>query len=231
MQFMKNKFFSLFACFAFFAVTFLASAQSWLDCSCQGSGPRPLTFTGAGVTNVGLAGPTASSNVVWYCTSASGDVPCFQTLTVKGDITANDINIYISTNSAPITNALGASGTNLQLNATGFASNDVVVIRYVAADRYQRCVVTNWNGSNLFIHPGLALDAAVGDYVYKMSPNGALLYSASNTTNYMGGGGPLFYGRQGYPTLIDLYYSNTASFKLISGSYYNPRTVPAGFTR
>jgi hypothetical protein len=123
-----------------------------------------------------------------------------------------------------LTNA-GATSTNtLWCDTTGLASNDVVVLRSINNNWYQRLFVTNWTASNIYIHPVTAFAVSPGDLIYKETPGVAM--NLSGATNYsfqatgVAGVAPInIYGRVNQPLLVDFSYSNAATIKLISGTY------------
>lgn len=182
------------------------------------SGNTPICFAGQGVTNKGCPGPNISSNVAWFCTSARGlGAPRVTWLSFSSDIAANNLQVYACTNQCFITNA-GASGTNqLWMDTTCFFSNDVIVIRSLANDTYQRAVVTNVSASQMGIWPSAGFATTNGDLVYQMQPLYTLNSLAAGTTNYNAYGS--IAGREGLPLLLDIGYSNNASIKACIGDY------------
>lgn len=203
-------------------------AVQFLDHGNYSGGYNPLAFCGQGVTNIGLVAGLTFSNCIWFCTSARGNgVARIENIQCTGDLVpsaSGSIQSYYCTNTGTLTNA-GALGTNqLWMDTTGFASNDVIVVRSFLNDWYQRCVITNCSTSNVFVHPLAAFPVSIGDVVYKETRGITLPLSGVTNYSWQSTTAPLnLYGRVGQPLLIDFCYSNSASMPLVSGSYLPAR--------
>jgi hypothetical protein len=199
---------------------FSASAQLTIG-PINFSGPVPTAFNGAGVTNGVCPGPNIASNCAWFCTSARGlGAPRITNLTFSNDLAGAGCVVYACTNWSRITNA-GVSGTNqLWLDTTGFASNDVIVLRSDYSDTYQRCLITNTTPGQIMIWPSAGFATTNGpaaDWVYKMTPIFTLpgITGQTNYPNYAS-----VTGREGTPLLLDVNYNANGAIRLCVGEYY-----------
>jgi hypothetical protein len=226
-----NKLFSLTlvaSLIGSFVAPIEAPAQQFINQGNFSGGNVPLAFFGQGVTNISAAGATANSNKVWFVAAASPfGIPRIDQILATSDLIPSVegfLQFYYCTNVNTLTNA-GASGTNaLWCDTAGLASNDVVVLRSIANNFYQRLFVTNWTASNIYVHPLAAFAVSVGDLIYKETPGPTM--NLSGATNYsfqatgVAGVAPInVYGRVNQPLLVDFSYSNAANIKLISGTY------------
>lgn len=188
------------------------------------SGATPTAFCGAGVTNGVCPGPNIASNCAWFCTSARGlGAPRITNLTFSNDLAGAGCTVYASTNWSRITNS-GVSGTNqLWLDTTGFASNDVIVLRSDLTDTYQRCLITNTTPGQMMIWPSAGFVTTNGaasiaaDWVYKMTPL-FTLPGITGQTNYAVYASVV--GKESLPLLLEVNFNANGAIRYCVGEYY-----------
>jgi hypothetical protein len=222
---MKNLFRSLTILALAFSLQPLAFAQQFIGPG-NFSGPDPICFGGAGVTNptVSGAGGTSFSNTCYFVAASSRlGIPRVQNIVFKNDMSdalGGQLVTYYSTNSVVLTNGALSSTNTLWLDSTGFASNDVIVLEALKTKSYQRCVITNLTATNIGIFPSTLITLTNGDWVWKETVNMKLSALQSVATNYIAQGGiGLLYGRAGQPFLLDAAFSNACTIPLINGDY------------
>lgn len=148
-------------------------------------------------------GTTISTNlstVIIGTRSRNGGQPLITYINATGDTAASVVKFYNVTqrttaNYVNATNVIPVTATN------GFSSGDVIVIQHVAADTYERCLLTTMGSTNLLttIAPTSAL--AVGDNIFKVTAAGTI--SVGSATKELNGAG-IFSGTRGNPLLVEI---------------------------
>jgi len=165
------------------------------------------------------AGTAVSTNLSWYVPSMKpGGVPIIAYVNATSDLTTSVIKFYSA--GAPVAVSTVSSNGQTTITAPGGAlsASNVIVVRSLANDTYQRLVVSSATSSNIVSTTNLAFDLAVGDPVYKMTANGTIPLGNTTAANN-GTNAGLYYGTKGRPTLIDVNGTASASINLISGKY------------
>lgn len=171
-----------FAIVALFAMAFAALGQSkWV------SG----TSTDIGATNTYYIAPATlpGQPVVTYFSATSDK----STSSIKG---------YSSAAGIPVT-ATAASGQAAVTHASGasaFAANDIVIVRSVANNTYQRCVVTSDTATSVTFVENLNFALAAGDQMYIATVNASIPVAAATVSVLR----ETFVGTEGRPLLVDL---------------------------
>lgn len=197
---MKTTFNALFALIVMLALSLTAQAQKWV------SG----TSTDIGATNTYYIARAdlAGQPVVSYF-SATSDL---STSTIKGYSTAAGI---------PVT-ATAASGQAVVTHASGssaFAANDIVIVRSVANNTYQRCVVTSDTATSVTFVENLNFALAAGDQLYIATLSSSIPVAAATVSVL----DDTFVGTEGRPLLIDLNGTSASQINTITIEYKSTR--------
>lgn len=197
---MKTLFKFLLSFVALFALTHSASAQRWI------SG----TSIDIGATNTYYIAPAdrVGQPVVSYFNATS-------------DAAGSTIKGYTTGAGIPAT-AAAASGQAVVTHASGtgaFNANDVVIVRSVANNTYQRCVVASRTGTSVTFNENLNFSLVAGDQLYVATlsstiPVGAATVSVLDDT---------FVGTEGRPLLVDLNGTSASQINLITIEYKSTR--------
>lgn len=193
---MKTNFKPILAILALACLLLPAQAQRWL------SG----TSTDIGATNTWFIAPAdrAGQPVVTYFNATSD----LSTATIKGYNTAPGI---------PVT-AVAASGQAVVTHASGaaaFAPNDIVIVRSVANNTYQRCVVASDTATSVTFHENLSFALAPGDQLYIATINSQILVAAATVSVLR----ETFVGVEGRPLLVDLVGTSASQINAITVEY------------
>ena len=156
------------------------------------------------------AGSTAVSTNVAYAAIPAIGVGSIRTILAKSDSSAGTITFYRATTpAAVVTNALAAGYSNIlcQLAGTAWAQNDVLLLRSMANNTFQRVLLSSTNGSGILITNALtaattSFALSPGDQVYKMSSVGSILVGAG-VVNWAQNG-PLWHTQEAQPGLVEL---------------------------
>lgn len=172
-----------------------------------------------------------TTNLAYVVTPARGGVAHVQFLSTKSASASGALTFYTASAPIVITNALAAGLSNIL--ATGvvgtLAANDVIVIRNVANDTYQRCLVHLTNSSGILItNPVAAVTTSFalskGDQIFKMTSAGAFTVGSTLTTWGITGQGGIWNSQANKPALIDIADSGaTANSSLIVSGILSPR--------
>ena len=187
----------------------------------QAAPPPALTGFGAGGSGPGA---NSISNFVVSANAANGGVAVITYLNVTGGNSDNVTKFYqpsgyatIATNAnSTVTIPVGIGNTN------GFAAGDIVVIRHVATDTYERRVLDTFANNyslTLTVAPSTALVA--GDVIYKMTLSGQIITGTAKEINNPGG---LYWGARPGPVLLDVSGTSVAltGIQCVSGYYKQP---------
>lgn len=204
----------VFSLVALLAIALAAQAQPYLG-GANGGLVAPYTVWSGGTTN----GSTALSWTVVSAYSVSGGQPQVTHLAVGSDLAGSAVTFYrVTTNTvanyASTTTSIPVTGTN------GFASGDIILIRHVPGDTYEKRTLTTFTGAtNLTttVAPNQAL--AVGDMVYDMTTTGAQKILWGATTNTLSSAAPIAVGQRGCPLLIEINGTSGASLYGATATY------------
>lgn len=187
--------------------------------------PTDTAFAGKGTAVSGVG--TVHTNLSCYIVSAVPAGPArIQYIDASSDLATAKITFYAITNqSLVLTGATAAGGQNLWIATnTVLQSNDVLVIRSVANDQYQRVQLTNvvFGGTNFIIDP-LNFAVTNGDLVYRCVASGTLGNNGLgfNGTNkvFTASGSAIYYGQEGYPLLMEI-SGTTCALNAVAGDFF-----------
>lgn len=197
---MKTTFNALFALIVMLALSLTAQAQKWV------SG----TSTDIGVTNTYYIARAdlAGQPVVSYFSATSDKA----TSAIRGYSTAAPI---------PVT-ATAASGQAVVTHASGasaFAGNDIVIVRSVANNTYQRCVVASDTATSVTFNENLNFALAAGDQLYIATVSASIPVAAATVSVL----DDTFVGTEGRPLLIDLDGTSASQINTVTVEYKSTR--------
>lgn len=166
-------------------------------------------FSGAG---------TGSTTLSYYIPTMSfGGAPFVTYVSATSDKASSVIKFY-SAASPVFVNATSASGgTNISVVPTGITNNNVIVVRSIANDTYQRLVVSSASATNIFTTAALSFTLNANDPVFLMTANGTIPVG-SNTVSASTSGGVAF-GSKGKPLLLEVDGTSACSLNLAAGRY------------
>lgn len=195
----------------------------------------------AGETGFSAAGTAISSNLSYTVVSAKGNAagrgqPRIDYINATGDTAASKLTFY--TVEAPVKITAAGVATNYVAATSALASfltNNIVVLRHVASDTYQRLTVNTNTGSRITFQQNLSAAVVAGDLLYRATAGGTLAvapvlsyYATTNelvvVVNYnreYAPANPLFHGSEGRPLLVEVngVGTNTVALNLVSGTY------------
>lgn len=146
----------------------------------------------------GDANGTAST--AYVASAARSGTPVLQYLSASSDLSTSKVTIYTAGPSVLVTGTSAASGTNI-VTAGGtntFTTGDVIVLRSVGADLYQKTTVGVVTATNITTGSALTRALSAGDVLYKMTADATIPVGAATVSvlgdSYAGGlGGPLLF--------------------------------------
>ena len=197
---MKRIFNFLLTVLAAMAVTLTVSAQRWVSGTSTDIGATNTYF----IARADLAGQP----VVSYFSATSDKAAS----TIKGYSTAAGI---------PVT-ATAASGQAVVTHASGasaFAANDIVIVRSVANNTYQRVVVASDTSTSVTFNENLNFALAAGDQLYIATVNSQIPVAAATVSVIS----ETFVGTEGRPFLIDLDGTSASQIIAITVEYKSTR--------
>jgi hypothetical protein len=111
-------------------------------------------------------------------------------------------------------------------NGFGTVQGDIVVIRHMLDDSYDRRVLTA-NTANTNLALTIAPNTTVpGDIIYRVTTNSYIAWGQV-TNGVSAGGAPLYVGQSGVPLLVEIPGGATGgSINVVSGTFLPPVTVP-----
>lgn len=173
--------------------------------------PTALKFwTGVG------SGSTSNSYVV---ASANGiGVPVLSYFNVTGDNATN--KLYFFSSAAPIycTATAAASQAIVTAQDGSITNGNIVVIRSLANDTYQRVYVESATSSNWTSNVNLDFALAIGDPIYKQTATVSI--PVGNATKELNAADGLIYaGTSGRPLLFQVTGTTACSINAASGTY------------
>ena len=193
---MKSPFNALFAILAFAFLLLPAQAQRWVSGTSTDIGATNTYF----IARADLAGQP----VVSYFSATSDKAASF----IKGYTTAAGIpaTATAASGQAVVTHASGASA---------FAPNDIVIVRSVANNTYQRVVVLSDTATSVTFNENLNFALAAGDQLYIATLNAQIPIAAATVSVLR----ETFAGIEGRPFLIDLDGTSASQINAITVEY------------
>ncbi|HWN09763.1 MAG TPA: hypothetical protein VNO50_10930 [Pyrinomonadaceae bacterium] len=171
------------------------------------------------------SGTTAISTNVAYAAVPALGVGSVRKILAKSDSSAGTITFYNPTGpAAVVTNALAVGYSNIlcKLEGTTWSEFDVLLIRSVANNTYQRVLLSSTNGSGILITNALtaattSFALAPGDQVYKMASAGSYLVGAT-LVNW--DGEPIWHTQSEKPGLIQISATGSTTNNVITVTGY-----------
>ena len=157
------------------------------------------------------SGATAVSTNLGYVVTSGQGISRTQFLAAKSDSSAGTLKFYTAGSPITVTNDLAVGLSNILCTTTGtdLAGGDVIVIRDVSADAYQRVLVSSTNASGILITNSLtsattdfALEA--GDLIYRMTSAFSVPIGATLTTFGVSGQGAVWSSQANRPALFEV---------------------------
>jgi hypothetical protein len=169
------------------------------------------TFSGTG-TDV-------STNLNYFIATARGaGTARINFISATSDKAGSVVQFYTSGAPVTITAAGAATNTVTAVGTGNFSGSDIVIVRHVSADTYERAVVDSVTATNITWSANLGSATAIGDLLYKASTASTIpVGNATVTVNAAGGG--LFNGREGRPTLLVLDGTSACQLNTVSGEF------------
>lgn len=151
------------------------------------------------------SGGTVVGTTLYYgVISANGKnsgAPLVTGISGKSASATAKIQFYNITNSTAA-NFVSTTTSVPVVSTNGFSINDIIVIRHLYDDTYERRVVTTFtSATNLTVTAAPTVALAVGDIVYKALTSGTLVWGAA--TNTIQGPG-IWAGQGGKPLLFEI---------------------------
>lgn len=171
-----------------------------------------LPYFAGGGTDVG-------TTLCYAVVSANGKnqgAPVVTYLNATSDKAASVVQFYsIATNT---TANYVSTTTSLPVQYTnGFASGDIIVIRHLSKDTYERRILTTFTGAtNLTVTVAPTVALAVGDQVYKATATGSIPCGAT-TLSLLGTG--IYAGQNGKPLLLEVDSTSAGQINAVAAKY------------
>jgi hypothetical protein len=164
-------------------------------------------------------GTDVSTTLCYAVISANGKNqgnPVITYLNATSDKSASIVQFYKA--GTPTAANYVSTSTSIPVVATnGFASTDVIIIRHLADDTYERRVLTTFTSStNLTVTSAPTTALAVGDLVYKATAAGTIPCGA--TTVSLSGAG-IYSGQAGKPLLLEVDGTSACQVNAVSAAY------------
>jgi hypothetical protein len=171
------------------------------------------TFSGPG---------TSGTTLSYFVSSAAGNgTPRVQYLNGTSDKSTSKFTFWTPSAVFTITTGTNASQATIFCDGTSVTNSDVLVVRHVASDTYERLIFTSSTASTITFTANLAAATAAGDQVYKMANKGTIPVGAT-TKEINANNGGIFNGLSTKPVLIDLDGTSAVTINVASGKYEKP---------
>lgn len=178
-------------------------------------------FAQSGLKSTATGGTDVGTTLCYAVISANGNnqsAPVLTYLNATSDKAASVVQFY--TAGTPVRADVASSTTNLVVasgDTNGFAANDVVIIRHLATDTYERRILTpNTTATNLNLTVAPTTTVAVGDLIYKATAAGSI--PVGNATKELVGPG-IYAGQRGKPLLLEVDGTSACQINAVAASY------------
>ncbi len=153
--------------------------------------------------------------------SANNGTPAVYSVNVNSDLASAVLKSYKCTADTVARYATNATVTLSVTQTNGFSSGDIIVIRHLLTDNYERRILTTMTASTNLIVTVAPLEAVVpGDLIYNMkTANAAFIKIGATTNSFNGGGGPLLVGQKGFPLLLEVTSTTLGALNAACGIY------------
>lgn len=164
---------------------------------------------------------TLSYAIVSPRSPVTGAAPVVRYLNAGSDKVAGIVQFYKVTAQCTAAYATNST-TTLSVNRTnGFSSGDVVIIRHLTDDSYEKRILTTMTASTNLITTVAPLGAVVpGDIVYRCTTTGAgTIYWGASTNSINASGAPLYVGQKDTPLLLEIDATTAGAINVVAGDY------------
>lgn len=171
--------------------------------------------TGEGTTTLSyfIAGPSTPYN------QRMTGTPRLQYINATSDKAGSVIQFYTAGEPALVTGFSTNGQKAILMAGTGYASNDVLVVRSVANDTYARYLVTTNSTTNVTVSANLSWALDVRDQVFKMTTAGKIPVGAA-TKELNAGAGAIYNGQKRKPLLFEIDGTSACKINACSGYFH-----------
>jgi hypothetical protein len=168
------------------------------------------TFSGNG---------TGTTTLSYYIPSMRyAGQPAFEFASVTSDKASSVLKFYSAAAPVAVTLATNASQVVLYCVPVGITNANVVVVRNLTADTYQRLVVSSATSTSLTFTANLANASVVGDLVYLETAAGTIPIGTNTVTLGPSSWG-FWFGQKNRPALVEVDGTSACAINSISGRY------------
>lgn len=157
--------------------------------------PWPVYATGGTIVGSGTNYAVISAH------SVNGGAPVITYLNATGDSATNRVLFYSASVPQAITNVNSTVTLPVTTNINGFVAGAIVIIRHVAADTYERRVISSVTTSTVVLTVAPTSATATGDQLYLATPAGYIPVGVA-TLSLTGPG--IYSGQRQRPLLLDI---------------------------
>lgn len=185
----------------------LASMLSMLLSASAQIALQPYTWYSSGTTNSGVS----PSYAIVGAHSVNNGAPIVTHITAASDKATAKVSFYKVTALAQCAYQTNSTVTLSVVQTNGFASGDVVVIRHISDDSYEKRILTTMTTSTNLITTVAPWSAVIpGDIIYRCTTAGAGAIGlvtnsvAANTMQLEVSGTCIYAGQKGMPLLLEV---------------------------
>lgn len=175
----------------------------------------------AGLTGVSIGGTVVSGALNYAVISAysATGLPAKVThIDGTSDLATSKFLFYSVPAYCGITNT--NTTVTIPVNQTnGFAANDIVVLRHVATDTYERRVITSLVSNSIVLTVAPTVAVRNGDIMYTCRTNGFIPRSNSSTNTVVDSPTGFYTAQPNLPLLIDLDGTSACTINLVNATY------------
>lgn len=151
--------------------------------------------------------------------SANGNgAPRVEYVNVTSDKAGALLLFYTTSPGVVLNLATNASQAVLWLVGTSYAANDIVVLRHLSTDVYERLVVSASTSTNVTATASVVGATVAGDILYKVTAGPAIAVGAA-TVAVSTASGAVYNGKEGLPLYAEVDGTSASQINLISGIY------------
>ena len=191
----------------FYSILFVVAAIALaLPCAAQ-----PVPELGWSKTSTDI-GATNSHAIV---TANGAGAPQVRFLNATSDKAGSFVIFYLPTATTAITTASAGGSTNFTCVGSSFAADDIIVLRRVPGDTYERLLCGTAGATNITTTSTNVTAMAVGDLIYKMTPGSKVAIGNATVTVT----GNCLTGNRGQPILAEIDGTSACQINAISGGF------------
>ncbi len=183
---------------------------------------QPYSVFAAGSTN----GATALSWVIIGAHSVNGGAPLVTALNATTDKSTAKVQFYKVLRQTSVRYATN-SGAVISVDSTnGFVSGDVIVIRHMVNDGYEKRTLTTMTSATNLTTTAAPYTTIPGDIVYGLTTVGAgsipVLTNNINANVVSLSGGVIYGGQKGCPLLIEVDATTSGTLNYVTATFSDP---------